>query len=535
MSDPNRKQPSLRGLWLAAALVLAFGLGAYSSRGPMLFKGTSFERFDGVLQEVLNTYVDKPDLEKLEAGAIEGMLKSLDPHSVYIPPRDQVRISEELDGEFTGIGIQFDLQDDGIVVVSPIPGTPAARLGMRAGDRIIAIEGVSTFGITNQDVIDKLRGPKGTQVTVTVKRPTEREPFDLTITRGKIPIHSVEAAFMLADGKTGYVMINQFTSVTADELELALKTLESRGMEALLLDLRGNSGGYLGQADEVADRFIEGGLVIVTTDGRARGTDSIRRASDSATRPYYPVIVLVNSGSASASEIVSGAIQDHDRGLVVGEPTFGKGLVQQPLQLDDGAVVRLTTSRWFTPSGRCVQRPYGETLGEYYNNALEQDTSNVEIPDTAEVFLTRTGRKVYGWRGIQPDYIVDPGSLSELGSKLVRQRVLINWARDYAEDLKMLDMPFARFRDEWVLSASGVRDLRRYAEKEGIKWDEAQWREDRSFLLTQVKAEIAQRVYNGRDYLWQILVTDDAQIDEALRRIEEADSLARTPSEDARG
>jgi carboxyl-terminal processing protease len=247
------------------------------------------------------------------------------------------------------------------------------------------------------------------------------------------------------------------------------------------------------------------------------------------------VIVLVNSGSASASEIVSGAIQDHDRGLVVGEPTFGKGLVQQPLQLDDGAVVRLTTSRWFTPAGRCVQRPYGETLGEYYENAMEQDTVNVEIPDTAEVFLTRTGRKVYGWRGIQPDYIVDPGSLSELGSKLIRQRVLINWARDYAEELQGLDMSFKQFRDRWEVPPSAQRALRRYAEEEGIEWDTDQWREDRDYLLTQVKAEVAQRLFNGRDFLWQVLVTNDAQIEEALRRIREADSLAQTPSEGSRG
>lgn len=531
-----------RKLWYGLTLLLAFLLGAYSanSRRGISIAGLgelNFEKFSRVYLTVIASYVDEPDLDELEVGAIEGMLSSLDPHSIYIPPREQTRIAERFDGEFGGIGIQFDVVDEGVMVVSPIPGTPADRMGLRAGDVFIEIDGVSTFGITTEEVFEKLRGPEGSQVELKVHRGGE-DPFAVTLTRGRIPIHSVEAAFLLADNRTGYILINQFTSVTATELEEALNLLDSQGMERLILDLRGNSGGYLGQADEVVDRFISGGLVIVTTHGRARGTTEERLATDDATHPYMPLVVLVNAGSASASEIVAGAIQDHDRGLIVGQPTFGKGLVQQPIQLEDGAVVRLTTSRWYTPSGRCVQRSYQHGLGEYYTTAgglSEEGAVDTAGLDTARVYYTRTGRNVYGWRGIIPDKTVDPGRLSGYGTRLMRERVLIDWSRQYAERVGDIGLSFEQYRSDWSIPREDVEAFIQYAAEQGIPFDRAGWTEDRAYLLVQMKAEMAQRFFNGREFLWRMLVTMDAQIDSAQASFEEADRLARRPSERARG
>ncbi|MEJ2754215.1 MAG: S41 family peptidase, partial [Chloroflexota bacterium] len=265
-------------------------------------------------------------------------------------------------GEFNGIGIQFEIRDGAITVVSPIPGTPADRMGLRAGDKIVEIEGQNALGISNDEVRKKLRGPAGTQVTIGVKRAGKPDIIELTLTRGRIPIHSVEAAFMLDDGKTGYIMISQFTAVTEEELDEALAELDRLGMRQLILDLRGNSGGYRVMANEVADKFLVEGEIILTTAGRAKGTSDTLWATEH-THKYIPLTLLVSNGSASASEIVAGAIQDQDRGLIIGQPTFGKGLVQYPFELDDGSVVRITISRWYTPSGRCVQRPWDNGFG----------------------------------------------------------------------------------------------------------------------------------------------------------------------------
>ena len=521
-------------LILLAALLASFLLGTWAGGGwgPTPVSGllpNQFTKFREIVKLVEGVYVDEPNDSLMTEGAIEGLLEKLDPHSVYIPPDEQSRISERFDGEFSGIGIQFEIRNELLTVVSPIPGTPADRMGLRAGDRIVEIDGISAVGITNDQVVKRLRGPEGSTVNITVRR-NGREPFELELTRGKIPIHSVEAAFLLSDGITGYMMISQFTSVTESELEQALRRLEGEGMERLILDLRGNSGGYRAQAKEVADRFIQGGEIITTTRGRARGSSDTLWATDAATHPYIPLIVLVNNGSASASEIVAGAIQDHDRGLILGQPTFGKGLVQLPFELDDGSVVRITISRWYTPSGRCVQRPYDEGLGEYLMGAHRNGDDSTAVDTTGTKFYTRTGRVVYGDNGIMPDVVVDPGPLSDFGAGLLADRVLFNWAQDYADRLGKPSMEFRTFLRSWSLNSSAIASFLEYAESEGHPLDEDGWAQDKDFLLMQIKAEIAQRLYNGRDYLWQVLIDGDATVDSALTRMGEADKLYRSAS-----
>lgn len=531
MEDKKNKVNFVRVVLFAAILVIAYEIGGFT--GGSGFSGNTFPREFSKLGEIVRlvraSYVDSPDLTRMTEGSIVGLLEELDPHSVYIPVTEQTRIAERFAGEFSGIGIQFEIIDDQILVVSPIPGTPADRMGLRAGDRIIKIDGVSTFGITNEEVFSRLRGPRGSKVTITVVQLGEPEPFDLELTRDKIPIHSVDASFMLGDGVTGYVVINQFTSVTSKELRQALIALRRQGMKQLILDLRGNTGGYLGQADEVADKFISAGKVIVSTEGRIRRSNDVLHATSAPTEPYYPLIILVNRGSASASEIVAGAIQDHDRGLIIGQPTFGKGLVQSPFELEDGSVVRITTARWYTPSGRCVQRPYDDGIGEYLLSSNQSDSSLLADTADVETFLTRTGRKVFAEKGIRPDYIVDPGKLSLFGAKLIRGRKLFEWARDEADRMKEAPMPFEEFRDNWTLSKSRENAFIRFVKSSDLEFDNDGWKQDRTYLLTQIKAEIAQRLYNGRTYLWQILVTDDAQVETALEKMQEADELAKRP------
>lgn len=544
MKPENKRVNITRVVILAVSLSAMYFIGVFSSSmlGLDFVTPGKFAKFSDVLRLVEYAYVDDVNADSLIEGSIEGMLSRLDPHSIYIPPVEQNQISERFSGEFSGIGIQFEIRDEAVLVISPIPGTPADRMGLRAGDKIIEIDGHGTLGITNEVVFQRLRGPEGSIVQIKVARNGE-EPFDLSLTRGKIPIHSVETAFLLSDGITGYIMISQFTSVTAVELDEALINLFNSGMKQLILDLRGNSGGYLSQADEVADRFIEGGKTIVSTSGRLHESSEVRVSSDKNTIPFVPLVILVSQGSASASEIVAGAIQDHDRGLIIGEPTFGKGLVQSPFELEDGSVVRITTARWFTPSGRCVQRPWDENLGEYLmgivdngdieavESGIQQDHESSRFPE----FNTRTGRTVYGNNGIKPDVYLDPGRLSIYGSRLMRDRILINWARDHAEKIAPIDMSFEDFRENWQPSDEMLKDFRQYAANEGLEFDRKGWEGDKVFLLTQIKAEVAQRLFNGRDFLWQILVTTDSQVQEALNRMEEAEGLARMQSEPDEG
>ena len=273
----------------------------------------------------------------------------------------------------------------------------------------------------------------------------------------------------------------------------------------------------------------------MTTEGRAEGTSDTLWSTGAGTHPYVPMVILVSNGTASASEIVAGAVQDHDRGLILGQPTFGKGLVQYPFALDDGSVVRITISRWFTPTGRCVQRPWNNGMGEYlmgaYRDGTDLDSLALATPDSlGEVYFTRTGRKVYAERGIQPDALIDPGLLSDYSADLLSERILFDWSRDLADQMGQPTMPFDQFLADWQPTRSQLRELFAYGAENGVTYDEAGWLTDESYLIDQIRAEVAQRLYNGREYLWQVLINGDSTVDSALVRLPEADVLARSVS-----
>ncbi|HEY3294691.1 MAG TPA: S41 family peptidase [bacterium] len=486
------------------------------------------DKLNYVLHTVRDNYVEQPNVSKMLEGAIRGMLEELDPHSVYIAADEQKKIAERFKGEFEGVGIQFSIQNKWITVISPIPGTPADRLGIRAGDRIVKINNVSAYGITNDQVFEKLRGPSGTTVDVTIARPGLTEPLDFTITRNKIPIYSVEASFLMPDKETGYMRINQFTATTDHEVQSAIDSLKGQGMKRLVLDLRGNPGGYLDQAWKVADLFMpKPGMMLVFTKGRTPRSNQEFRSTGRGTKDGFPLVVLINHGSASASEIVSGAIQDHDRGLIVGEVSFGKGLVQTPYPLPDGSAVRITTARYYTPSGRLIQRPYDKGIGEYLMEAAGDEDSTVAANDTTpkEIFHTDGGRTVYGGGGITPDSTVHPPKGTLTSQRLLSQRLYFEFANDYASKHPELKKNPDAFLKNFEVTDAMLGGLKALAKERKVEIKEEEWTQDLSFAKSNIKAELASILFNDRNFYYLVRLGDDPQVKTGIALFDRASQL----------
>ncbi len=413
--------------------------------------GDSVEKFEAAYVYMSNNYPDE-DMTKRTEDALEAMFSSLDPHSIYIEPKASDNIDDEFAGKFQGIGVQFNVIQDTITVITAISGGPSDQLGIRSGDRIIKINDGSSIGFSNEDVRNTLRGPKGSKVDVTIKRPNVSELLEFTITRDDIPLYTIDTSYML-DDQTGYIKINRFAATTHEEFMEAMNNLDDKGMKRLVLDLRGNPGGYLGQAIAISEEFFPKGTKIVSTQSRhTRFTSSYfsRRDGDFKDRP---LIILVNKGSASASEIVSGAVQDHDRGWIVGERTFGKGLVQQQYELVDSSKIRVTISKYYTPSGRLIQKPYSKKGGEEYAYEIYERTRDAQgdamefkshIPDSLK-YHTDAGRTVYGGGGIVPDHPVqeDTTHSAAVVNYMQRKQIGLNFVRDY------IDENGDNIRNEW--------------------------------------------------------------------------------------
>lgn len=411
----------------------------------------SVKRFEDAYLYIANNYPDEDMVARTE-DALRAMFKTLDPHSIYIEPKASENIERNFEGKFQGIGIQFQIIEDTITVITPISGGPSDQLGIRSGDRIIAINDSSAIGFENEDVQDALLGPKGTKVDVTIKRPKVKDPIKFTITRDIIPIYTVDTSYML-DDKTGYIKINRFAATTHEEFMEAMEQMKEKGMERMVLDLRGNPGGYLAQAVAIAEEFFPRGTELVSTKSRhTRFTNSYYSRRDGEFKEE-PVIVLIDEGSASASEIVSGAIQDHDRGLIMGRRSFGKGLVQQQYGLVDSSKIRVTISKYYTPSGRLIQKPYSKGRGEEYAYEIyERDDDAVgdvkefvsNMPDSL-MYYTDAGRTVYGGGGVVPDKIVQPDTSQSalVVNFMMREQIGFDFVRNY------LDNNGDAFRAKW--------------------------------------------------------------------------------------
>ena len=422
-------------------MIVSLGLIGLNGFAQRTIKEEYKLKFDDVLNLIDDKYVDDPDYDLLVEEAIVGMVTELDPHSEYMTAEEYKKMSEPLSGNFEGIGVQFNILKDTIAVVSPISGGPSEKLGIRSGDKIVEIEDtvVAGIGITNRDVIDKLRGDKGTKVRVKIFRRGVKELIDYTIVRDKIPIYSLDAAYMLTED-IGYIKLNRFSQSTMKEFHEGLDELEPQGMQHLVLDLRGNSGGYLNTSIQLSDEFLGDKELVVYTEG----VSNPKREHFATSRGRFEkgkLVVLIDEGSASASEIVSGAIQDHDRGLIIGRRSFGKGLVQRPFKLRDGSTLKLTTARYYTPAGRCIQRPYEEGNEEYRKeSARRRDNGEFFSLDSAEVntelkFLTDNKRVVYAGGGILPDVFVplDTSENSDFLRDLLRNGLFYQYVNEYVD------------------------------------------------------------------------------------------------------
>ena len=485
------------------------------------------QKLGTTLYLIENFYTDTVNIDKVTENAIIAALKELDPHSAYISKKDVEKANEPLVGSFEGIGVTFQLIRDTITVIGPTPGGPSEKLGIMAGDQFIKIDGEDAFGkkVDNEYVQKHLRGKKGTKVTVSVKRGKDPELMDFEIIRDKIPLNSINAAFMMEKG-VGYIKLDRFAQESTNEFQKAMEKLQAQGMKALILDLRSNTGGYLNTAIELVDQLLKADQLIVYTEG----LHSPRQEWKSTNGGMYTegrLVVLIDEGSASASEILSGAVQDHDRGVVIGRRSFGKGLVQRPFNLNDGSQIRLTTSRYHTPSGRCIQRPYEGGTEEYYKEMTKRlergeyfHADSIHFPDSLR-YKTDNGRIVYGGGGIMPDIFmpVDTSYNSKLYTNLVRKGVFNKYTVDYAlqhRDKLKADYPdFSQFNKDFEISDSMMEDFKTLAEKEKVTWNEEQYQRSYKYVKLQIKALIARNVWEMQQY-YEVTLTEDPVIKKAL-------------------
>jgi carboxyl-terminal processing protease len=499
-------------------------------------------------------YVEKVDSENIAKKAIDGMLEELDPHSSYISAKRVERMRETYKGSFGGVGIWFDVPDDTARVISTIPGGPSEEVGVMAGDRIIAVNDSSAIGFSSNEVRKHLKGEIGTEVDVTVKRSGRNEPIHFTIERGKIPLKTVNSAHMMEDAKTGYVRVSRFAKTTPDEFRKAVTKLDEKGMQRLVLDLRSNPGGVMDAAISMADDMLKGDQTIVYTEGRNEDYNESYSSSSDDPVESKPVIVLVNEESASASEIVAGALQDHDRALIVGQRTFGKGLVQHPFQLSDGSVLQMTVSRYHTPSGRLIQTPYEDgDKKEYYENKFEslgETAYNVSeyrksVPDSL-TYQTEHGRTVFGGGGILPDYFIPHDSTEAKLVKVARQNGLDLLARDwFLRNEDGLRNEWSERQNEYVnnysVSSDVINQIFGYAKSrddfdltqnpDSVNIEEGVFaaqdvRANTAFFRTWLKSYVARQLY-GAGAQYPIYNKVDAELQEALRHWERAERLAR--------
>ncbi|MEJ5287279.1 MAG: S41 family peptidase [Bacteroidota bacterium] len=545
--------------YIIILLAVVFGIvvGFYFS--PLLSTDNIYQqikKIDRVLNIVVKNYLEPVDTQKLTEAAIKGMLNELDVHSVFISAEEMKRVTEDFQGSFEGIGIEFDVINDTIVVVSPIPGGPSEALGIRSGDKIVKIDGKDAIGLSRSEVPKKLRGPKGTIVKVDIKREGVKDLLQFSIKRDKIPLNTVDAAFMVEGTDIGVIVVNRFASTTHEELVSALEKLTKLGMKKLILDLRGNPGGYLNQAFLMAEEFIKRGDTIVYTKGRLPEFDEVYVSSGSSPYVNLPLIVLINSGSASASEIVSGAIQDLDRGLIVGETSFGKGLVQRQYEIGDGSAFRLTIAKYYTPSGRSIQRPYkdkdkyrhlvgrfeleeGSYIYDGYQKIIQQvkrindSTKNAKDKiniDSLPIYYTRSKRIVFGGGGITPDYIIKSDTITRMTAEIRRENLFFEYIdknlMPEVERIKKTYKDFKDFKKNYFINEQTLNDFKAFVQKKGIQVDPKNWETDKEYISTYLKAQLARVVWTREQFL-EILFTVDNQFKKAIELFPDAIKIAK--------
>ena len=530
------------GLRQILMLLLAMGCGVLVANNP--FRPSSenpdatargYLRFKEILSYVDRDYADSVDTEGLADYAVTQMLEKLDPHSVYIPARDREKTDSFLQSDYDGVGIEFNLFRDTMTVVAPLSGGPAEQAGVQPGDQILSLGGkrVSGAHLSTARLSELLRGPRGSSLTMELRRRHLAQPLRLSIARSRIANSSIDAAY-LVDEQTGYIKVSRFASNTYDEFKAALVDLRRQGLTRLVLDLRGNPGGYLDRATRLADEFIGGSRKIVYTDGKGEQYDSQTYAKVAGEFEEGALVVLVDEGSASAAEVVAGALQDHDRAILVGRRTFGKGLVQQPISLSDGGELRLTIARYYTPAGRSIQKPYGANYAEYSadvaNRAAHGELQSADSIHFAKGLRFRTdhGRPVYGGGGIMPDVFVPRDSVAHSAyyTRLLAHGVARAFALNFYQGHKaeLEGLRFEQFNATFRISDAQLLSLAAQAAQDGVKADPATVRRCAPLLRNQLKAYIARSAYGLVPY-YTVLREQDAELQRALHAV--SDSTAQ--------
>jgi carboxyl-terminal processing protease len=528
MEDPiNNSSPRkwLNPLIYSCLLIAGVILGAIltikrQSTANIVSPHQKTGKLDNVLNFIEDNYVDTINRKKLEESTLTAMLHQLDPHSEYIPAKELEEVNEPLQGNFHGIGIEFNIVNDTICIVHPIEGGPSERIGLKPGDRIIKVEGKNVAGIhvSNKKVYEMLRGEKGTKVNVSIKREGQKQLLDFTITRGEIPIYSVDASIITEPG-VGYIKVSRFASATYEEFRKGFNKLTKQGMKKLIVDLRGNGGGYLNAAVDITDEFLSKGMLIVYTKGKSSPMKKYV-ATEKGSFEVNKLVVLIDEGSASASEIVSGALQDNDRATIIGRRSFGKGLVQEQIEIPDGSAIRLTVARYYTPSGRCIQKPYNKGLEAYYSEEYERyengemlHSDSIHFADSLK-FKTVSGRTVYGGGGIMPDIFVpiDTSYRSSYLNKVFYKGLVNDFAFSYADKHRASFASYKTVADyvkNYTPTPALLNEFVAFASTNGIPKNEVQLKKSSGYLLTQIKALIGRNLFDNDAYFPVLLKEDN--------------------------
>jgi carboxyl-terminal processing protease len=511
---------------LALVFIAGMFLGSIISSGNLANKKLfsfgfgDYDKLKDVMNYIEESYVDSITQDQLTEDAISSLLDKLDPHSVYISAAEFNEANDPLEGSFEGIGVEFRIQRDTVTVINVIAGGPAQERGILAGDRIVKVEdkSIASVKITNTQVMKLLKGPEGTTVKVSVFRHGEKDLLDFTITRGVIPTYSMDIAYMVTSN-IGYIKLNKFSATTYEEFITGLASLKSKGMKKLILDLRDNGGGYLSAAIKVADEFLTDGKLIVYTKG-AHKPKNEDYATEKGNFEKGDVVILIDEFSASASEIVAGAIQDNDRGTIIGRRSYGKGLVQEQIQLFDGSAVRLTVSRYYTPTGRCIQKPYDAGTEEYFNEFYQrffdgelESADSIKFADSLK-FVTPGGKIVYGGGGIMPDVFVGLGKednskyFNSLFNKGVINQYSFDYADKYRSTLKLKYTDAEDFVKNFSLSETEFNEFVLYAEKMGVEKDDAGIELSKTNIKTYLKAYIGRNIFDDAAFYPVLHLTD---------------------------
>jgi carboxyl-terminal processing protease len=522
---------------LSAVLGGVFGSSVVQSQDEL---SQQYRVFTQALTAIDQEYVEKLPSDRLVYGAIDGMLKTLDPHSSFFDPKEYARMRERQEGRYYGLGITIQAIDGDITVMSIFEGSPAYKRGLRRGDIIARVEGQDAKGWTSDDAVKKLKGPKGTKVNISLRRRGYEGLIDMDVVRDEVNIVTVRGAFMI-DKETGYVKLAEFSETSDHELGMALEQLSSKGMKRLVFDLRDHPGGLLDQAIRVSNRFLPQGDLIVYQRGRIPNSDQDYRATDKSDYTHLPIVTLVNRNSASASEIVSGALQDHDRALVVGETTFGKALVQSVYRIAENAGVAVTTGRYYTPSGRMIQRPWDGTFDEYLTYTL-RDQKQDRQRSNADLKYTDAGRKVYGGGGIEPDKFlagpVEGFNPTRFGRLLYARQAFASFADQFTAEgdtrMQAANKGKKTVAKGFVVTDAMLTDFRAMLETQKVRIDDAAFKQDDAFIRAMIHFDIDVALF-GMDEARSNLIAKDPQTQFALAQFGEAEKLTELAKGRAKG